>query len=56
MNKQRLIVLTACLSLAGWNTRADTVRTCSYDSQGRVRQVQCDGRTVTYTYDYMGRV
>jgi RHS repeat-associated protein len=40
---------------AAWTVRADTMRTCSYDSQGRVRRIQCEGQSVTYTYDYTGR-
>jgi RHS repeat-associated protein len=46
----------ACVALSCGDAKADTTRTYAYDSQGRVRQIQCDGRTVAYTYDYRGRL
>jgi RHS repeat-associated protein len=50
------LALIACVALAAQTAQADSARSCAYDSQGRVRQVQRDGRTVTYAYDYAGRL
>ncbi len=50
----RRLVLAALLAAGA--ARADTIRTYAYDSQGRVTRIECGGRSVSYTYDYQGRL
>ena len=50
------ILCMVSLGLAAWSGWADMIRNYIYDSQGRVRRIECGDRSVTYTYDHKGRV